>query len=188
MKNLFAIAIAFMCANSANAKEYLGFNLCGKMTEAQIAKVTDKPLTLKEGQISDIKIFEISEYPVGKDFLDVEVKTFKDLVVEIEIDTSKVRGYPHPDVIIENKYGILAERKSTYGFQQVISYSYNTKASDPNLDLTFNIRFPKLVGETIFHGKQYITYLCKPVAANSNQAIKASEVRKLKEAEGKTKF
>jgi hypothetical protein len=203
MKNLFTIAVALLCANSANAKEYLGFNLCGKMTAAQIQIVAgDKPLSLRdfdvpllEGQTKtpDIKVFEISNYPVGKDFLDLEVKTFKDLVYEIEIDTEKAQGYPHPDVIIENKYGkSIAKRKSLYRIQTVFSNIFNTTAFDPNLELTKNYREWLYIGGKFDDSKDYISYLCKPVSKNLKQLINAVEIKKqkdaMKEAQGKSKF
>jgi len=204
MKNLFTIAVALLCANSANAKEYLGFNLCGKMTQAQIesaagnkaVSIRDFDVPLFEGQSKppDVKVFEISEYPVGKDFLDLEVKTFKDLVYEIEINVAKVVGFPHPSVIIENKYGkqFIAERESAYYLQRVISNVYNTKAFDPNLELTWNQRFPLYLGDTVYHHKSYISYLCKTVSQNLKQTVNAAKNKELnksiKEAQGKSKF
>ena len=94
----------------------------------------------------------------------------------------------------ENKYGkqFIAERESAYYLQRVISNVYNTKAFDPNLELTWNQRFPLHLGDTVYHHKSYISYLCKTVSQNLKQTVNAAKNKELnksiKEAQGKSKF
>lgn len=191
MKHLITLILVLLYVTPLNAKEYLGFNLCEKMTETQIAKVAKKTLTKNNGQLSEIKIFSIADYPVGKELLlDIQVKTFKDLVFEIEISPYRSAHESSPGIeeIIANKYGHLSDRETDDGFKRLVTFTYNTLKTDSNLELTLNFQTDRdAAGKFIGH-KKWISYLCTPVFSNVNKSIKSLENKAIKEAEGKTKF
>ena len=190
MKFLLVIALLFI--NSVNAKEYLGFNLCSKMTEAQIAKVTDIPLEKIEGlrQIPEEQVFAFGKYPVGKEFLSIYVKTFKDFVYEISFDTfsntSLSKHSPTIEEIIEKKYGFISNYTKSVSNTEITTFVANTKATDSNLELTLNVQKFYFEGKLLRNA--WVIYKCIPVDKNLQQALKAIEMKKIKDAEGNTKF
>lgn len=193
MKKLFTLLLAISWIFSANANEYLGFNLCGKMTDKQVTEVVRKANAKlkksKEDEFPNTYYFEIKNYPVANQVLDIRVSSFNDEIYEIVVDTAKQIQMPFIHQLLTEKYGEGDEQRITRPFGiEATAWKFNTEKLDPNLALQYFKTDESVIAGVIFPSRQQVEYICKPVLEKYKSKRIENHQKKIKEINQKSKL
>jgi hypothetical protein len=184
---IILIAALVFCTATTHAKEYIGFNLCGKATTEQIAEIArakggEAKIAEKDEASPGAEQVNISNYPIGEKTYKVMVTTFKGVIDEIAIDS------PGNDLdkALDGKYGAPkgpAKVKESAGMVERTLFLYNTTKFDTTMVLTREFTEP--IGLALrmeipgFYGDQ-VKYRCKALLGVARVAREKYETEKAK--------
>lgn len=200
MKKLAIATLVVATSISAEAKEYLGFNLCERMTRNEISAVAEKAATQfteEDDNLPGARIFEFPSYPIiDGQYEAVRVKTYQDHVYSIEIvkrhgesDLSGLSGLSDLSDLLDQKYGVISKRRETRGSIDDIIFVYSTAKHDSKLALTFTISENAAAARAgLISVSMQVTYACKGLSGKVRDAMKANEKRKALDKIGTSKI
>ena len=191
MKKIFTLLVVISLNFSASANDYLGFNLCGKMTDKQITEVVRKANAkfkkTKAEALPNNYYFEIKNYPVANQRLDVTVSSFNDEIYEIIVDTAKETQMPFIHQLLKEKYGEVDEQRITRPFGiQATAWTFNTEKSDPNLSLQYFITDQSVIAGVVIQSFKRVEYICKPVLEKYKAKLIENHQKKVREVTQKS--
>ena len=162
MKN-FKFIHPFLLAiflNSAESKEILGLNFCGKVSSEEIKKSIEKNDAsfneITTDVIADELIFESKNYKISDVPMKISFHSYKGNLYKIRIDEGRLISD-----ILKAKYGYLRESFEDQGIITLKSYFYNS--NDKNIDISLNYIESIPLGNNLTFRQDYVEYLCKSI-------------------------
>ena len=182
MKKYSLLTILLFFSLNASSKDYLGFDLCGKIdlnTITTIAKkkITDIKIESNVDGVNNHIAYDLSNFQVDAP-RNIQLRTFNGYLYEIKIFI--LEGGARKDAILDMvaaKYGDTSVKSVNQPPYDLLVSTYETKKIDPELELSWKFARSKFPTDAENY-KKNLSYLCKPLNTKLSEQIKLIEKNK----------
>lgn len=183
MKKYSLITIIFLFSFDAYSKDYLGFDLCGKINLNSISNIAKKKtseikIESNVGGVSGHITYDVSGFSILDAPRNIQLRTFDDYLYEIKIFI--LEGGAKNDAlldVVKAKYGDNSVKTVFTPQNTLLVSTYETKKFDPELELSWKFASHQYDIKNFVY-KPNLSYLCKPLNTKLSEKIKIIEKNK----------